>query len=160
MELEGKNRITQFLEKEGVICFQSRDMYACASRVSRAVSLLCLLCPIKIENYVEQTLRHLHKSTYWIDGCVSNPSSRADIREALPRRVSTCARAPPLSNRSTLPLDRRVSRTIPCPYEASTEGWVEILVEICVEIKLYASTMIFFGKKMNEEYFTREIKIR
>lgn len=71
------------------------------------------LPPIKIENYVEQTLRHLHKSTYWIDGCVSNPSSRADIREALPRRVSTCARAPPLSNRSTLPLDRQVSRTIP-----------------------------------------------
>lgn len=30
------------------------------------------LPPIKIENYVEQTLRHLHKSTYWIDGCVSN----------------------------------------------------------------------------------------
>lgn len=47
---------------------------------SISLFLCSLLRPIKIENYVEQTLRHLHKSTYWIDGCMSNPSSRADTR--------------------------------------------------------------------------------
>lgn len=51
------------------------------------------LPPIKIENYVEQTLRHLHKSTYWIDGCVSNPSSGRYTRGVASTRVHVCTRA-------------------------------------------------------------------
>lgn len=115
-------------------------------------SLFSLLCPIKIENYAEQTLRHLHKSTYWIDGCVSNPSSRADIREALP--LDVCSR---VHARRHFQIARpcrsiAVSRTISRFLDRSIDRASEFSPRVDWQVDNYKSTKYTLDIKIPLEY--------
>lgn len=91
-----------------------RRVYACASRVSRAVLSFPSFARLKLRTTSSKrcdTCTNLHTGSTGV--CLTRPRGQIYARRCLDAcpRVQR-ARAPPLSNRSTLPLDRSFSNDL------------------------------------------------